>query len=183
MPLAPPYDFDDDYGDDAEEEPAWWGTIRPPAPGWDVAPKPEPPVGDTEAASPRRARARTASEEVCATAHVLRVRARLTLDEQRAFDALVCSDAAADIITMLVNRSELDAVECLRRRMEASAPPAPLAHRIAALGALLSASEQATALARLASLWPEEQFALDERLGALPSPEAAALIRTYLAGW
>lgn len=104
LPLAPPHDFDDDYDDDADEEPSWWGTVRPPAPAWDVPAEPA-------------ARARTAADEVSAIAHVLRIRARLEPAEQHVFDALVCSDAAADIITMLVNRGEADAVACLRRRM------------------------------------------------------------------
>jgi len=180
LPLPPPpprsssssyADFDDDhYFDDVEDEPSWWSTIRP--------------LSAVRPAPPRRARA--ADDEVNAATHVLRVRARLATDEQLAFDELMRGPAATDIITMLVNRSEDDAVDRLRRRLDdeptaAEAARRVLSRRIAALASLLSAGEQARAHAGLAFLWPEELAALQARLAGLSPPEAAALLRTYLA--
>ena len=181
LPLPPPpprsssssyADFDDDHCfDDVEDEPSWWSTIRPLS-----AVRPTPP---------RRARD-AVDGEVNAATHVLRVRARLATDEQLAFDELMRGPAATDIITMLVNRSEDDAVDRLRRRLDdeptaAEAARRVLGRRISSLAALLSAGEQARAHAGLAFLWPEELAALQARLAGLSPPEAAALLRTYLA--
>ncbi len=187
----PPFDLDDDqYGDD-DEEPSWWSTIRPlstvrapdgrPRDVEVLAPAPVPVT-----LPPLRRRARTADDEVRATAHVLRVRARLEPDEQRAFDDLMSGPAATDIITMLVNRSEDDAVDKLRRRLDDEPSAAETSRRalsvkIGEVRGLLSAGERWRALAALSSLWPEELLALQARLAGLPPPEAAALIRTYLA--
>src|SRR5262245_17445593 len=79
LPPPPPLDFNDDHYGDDDDEPSWWSALRPLSTVHPALP-PLPP--------PRR-RARTASDEVCATAHVLRVRARLAPDEQRAFDELM----------------------------------------------------------------------------------------------
>jgi hypothetical protein len=168
LPPPPPSPFDDD------EEPAWWTTLRPP-------PRPV----ELPRLPPMRRRARTADDEVCATAHVLRVRARLGPAERRAFDELMRGPSATDIVTMLVNRSEDDAVEKLRRRLDdeptlAELSRRSLALRIGALAGLLSMDERIRALASLSGLWPEELIALNARLAELPAPEAAALIRTYL---
>jgi hypothetical protein len=170
-PPPPPYaTFEDDHYFDDDDEPSWWSTIRP--------------ITAVHPATPRRAR--TSDDEISAATHVLRVRARLAPDEQLAFDELMSGPAATDIITMLVNRSEDDAVDRLRRRLDdeptaAEAARRALSRRIAALAALLSAGEQARAHAGLAFLWPEELAALQARLAGLSPPEAAALIRTYLA--
>jgi hypothetical protein len=191
-PPPPPADFDDfedDHYFDDDDEPSWWSTIRPLSavhaagarPHEAPAPMELPPLRP-----PARRRARTADDEVRATAHVLRVRARLAPDEQRAFDELMSGPAATDIVTMLVNRGEDDAIDKLRRRLAdeptaAEASRRALARRIGAVTSLLSQGEQARALAGLSALWPEELIALQARLADLPPPEAAALIRTYLA--
>jgi hypothetical protein len=190
-PPPPPIDFEDDhYFDDDDDEPSWWSTIRPvsavhAASAASARPR-EAPVELPPPRPPARRRARTADDEVRATAHVLRVRARLAPEEQSAFDELMSGPAATDIITMLVNRGEDDAVDKLRRRLTdeptaAEASRRALARRIGAVTSLLSQGEQARALAGLSTLWPEELLALQARLADLPPPEAAALIRTYLA--
>jgi hypothetical protein len=195
LPLPPPpIDFDDDRDFDDGDEPSWWSTIRPLSAVHAAGPRPldasppRPPAApvDLPPLPPVRRRARTAADEARATAHVLRVRAQLLPDEQSAFDELMCGPAATDIITMLVNRGEHDAVEKLRRRLgdeptAAEASRRSLARRITAASALLSAGDEAQALAALSSLWPEELLALEARLADLSPPEAAALIRTYLA--
>lgn len=174
-PLPEP--FDDDHYFDDDQEPSWWATIRPHAASRPAPPPPAPTL------APRRIRLE--ADEVCATAHVLRVRAKLTAEEQRMLDDLLGGDSAADIITMLVNRSEDDAIANLRRRMDdeptGERSTNTLAGRIAALAPLLSAAEQRGALSALSSLWPEEQEALLGRLSMLAPPEAAVLVRTYLA--
>jgi hypothetical protein len=201
----PPLDFEDDHYFDDDEQPSWWASLRPlsavrvadgaphdleilappPAPmrATSLAPVRLPPL---PAPTRPRARARTASDEVRAITHVLRVRARLTADEQRAFDELMRGPAATDIITMLVNRSEDDALEKLRRRIDDEPTAAEAARRslvaqVIAVSALLSGAEKSRGLAAIASLPPEEMIALEGRLAALAPAEAAALIRTYLA--
>ena len=188
----PPFDLEDDHYGGDDEQPSWWSTIRPVSTLLAAGSQPHdlevlapsPAVVALPPLRPIRRRART--DEVSATAHVLRVRARLAPDEQRAFDELMNGPAATDIITMLVNRSEDDAVEKLRRRLDdeptaAEASRRSLSMEIAAVSGLLSAGEKSRALAALSSLWPEELVALQARLTELPPPECAALIRTYLA--
>jgi len=190
----PPITFEDDHSFDDDDQPSWWSAIRPVSamhaagtrPHEREVLRPAPSPVALPPLRPARRRARTADDEASATAHVLRVRARLLPDEQRAFDELMAGPAATDIVTMLVNRSEDDAIARLRRRLEdapsaAEASRRSLAARIDALSALLSAGEAARAVAALASLWPEELVALHARLAELSPPEAAALIRTYLA--
>jgi hypothetical protein len=193
----PPLDLDDDHYFDDDEQPSWWASLRPmsavrgadeAAPDLEIlapslAPVRLPPL---PAPTRTRARARTASDEVRAIAHVLRVRARLTADEQRAFDELMLGPAATDIITMLVNRGEDDALEKLRRRIDDEPTAAEAARRslvaqVIAVSALLSGAEKSRALGALARLPPEEMIALEGRLAALRPAEASALIRTYLA--
>ncbi|HEY5937634.1 MAG TPA: hypothetical protein VIU61_23465 [Kofleriaceae bacterium] len=60
--------------------------------------------------------ARDSRQEVCAMAHVLRVRASLAPDEQRAFDALV-RDYTESTLALIVDRSDADALEAVRRRL------------------------------------------------------------------
>ena len=55
-------------------------------------------------------------QEVCAMAHVLRVRASLSPDEQRSFDILV-RDYTESTLALIVNRSDEEAVEAVRRRL------------------------------------------------------------------
>lgn len=207
LPLPPPPPFDelDELDDEAgtgfddEDQPAWWSSLRPGAAGAAAETQPreprvlmpaevavELPVELPPLVPAARPRARTANDQVCATAHVLRVRARLSPDEQRAFDELMAGPAATDIITMIVNRSEDDAVDKLRRRLDdepsaAETSRRSLASQIAAVSALLSSDQQSQALAALSALWPEELVALHARLAGLPPAEAATLIRTYLA--
>jgi hypothetical protein len=198
LPLPPSLSSDDDEDDryfEDEDEPSWWSALRPLSAGSAAATRPreievllpgEVPVELPPLVPAARTRARTANDQVCATAHVLRVRARLEPDEQHAFDELMAGPAATDIITMIVNRSEDDAVDKLRRRL-ADEPSAAetsrrsLALQIAAVSTLLSSDQQSQALASLSTLWPEELVALHARLAGLPPAEAAALIRTYLA--
>jgi len=199
LPPPPPIDFEDDHYFDDDDEPSWWSTIRPLSAVLAAGPRPHElevlplppvpvpvPVRLPPLPAPARPRARSASDEVCATAHVLRVRARLTADEQHAFDELMRGPAATDIVTMLVNRSEDDALDKLRRRLDdeptaAEAARRSLVARVIALSALVPAAERSHALAALPGLWPEELIVLEARMAALPPPEAAALIRTYLA--
>lgn len=197
-PLPPPPDlFEDDHYFDDDIEPSWWSSIRPLSASRVATPPPRELEVSLDADDPsldlvlrppstmRRVRPRTANDEVCATAHVLRVRSRLTAEEQRTFDELLRGPAATDIVTMLVNRTEDDALENLRRRLDdepnaAETSKRTLATQIVAVSALLSAPEKTNALTALASLWPEELHALQVRLLELSPPEAAALIRTYL---
>ncbi len=187
----PPLDLDDDHYFDDDEQPSWWSSLRPVsavradveilAPS--LAPVRLPPL---PAPARTRTRARTATDEVRAITHVLRVRARLTADEQRAFDELMRGPAATDIITMLVNRSEDDALDKLRRRIDDEPTAAEAARRslvaqVIAVSALLSGGEKSRALGAIACLPPEELIALEGRLAALPPVEAAVLVRTYLA--
>ncbi len=191
LPPPPPVDLADDHYFDDDEQPSWWSSIRPlsavrAADGLEILAPSLVPMRLPPLAAPARARARTANDEVRAIAHVLRVRARLTTDEQRAFDELMRGPAATDIVTMLVNRSEDDALDKLRRRIDDEPTAVEAARRslvaqLIALSALLSAAEKSRALGGIARLWPEELIALDARLAALPPPEAAVLIRTYLA--
>jgi hypothetical protein len=58
----------------------------------------------------------TVAIEVCAMAHVLRIRSRLTADEQRGFDEFV-RDYTETMLGMVVNRSEDDALESVRRHL------------------------------------------------------------------
>jgi hypothetical protein len=192
----PPVDFEDDHYFEDDDEPSWWSTIRPltavhaaaPCELEAAAPRSTPRVAEPmeRPERPERPRARTADDEITAAAHVLRVRARLAPDEQLAFDELMRGPAATDILTMLVNRGEDDAIDRLRRRLDdeptaAEAARRALGRQIASLSALLSTGEQARAHAGLAFLWPEELAALQARLAGLSAPEAAALLRTYLA--
>jgi hypothetical protein len=190
-PPPPPPDLDDDHYFDDDDEPSWWSTLRPlsvvhpgiPRPRDLEVLLPSPPVRLPPLPVPVR---RGARDEVSATVHVLRVRSRLTADEQRAFDELIRGPAATDIVTMLVNRGEDDALDKLRRRLDDEPTAAETARRsvvahVIEVSALLSTDDKARALAALAALWPEELVALHARLEALPPPEAAALIRTYLA--
>ena len=60
--------------------------------------------------------ARDSRQEVCAMAHVLRVRASLRADEQRAFDALV-RDYTESTLALIVDRTDDEALEAVRRRL------------------------------------------------------------------
>jgi hypothetical protein len=186
-----------------DDQPSWWASIRAPS----AAAHPEPPraahpepdrapptSGCVDAREPPRPplrpptprRARAAGDEVRATAHVLRVRARLPPADQGRFDELMRGPAATDIVTMLVNREEADALENLLRRLDDEPGAVDAARRtverhIVGLGALLPAAVRQAALAALVHLWPEEVAALQRRLALLAPPEAAALIRAYLA--
>ena len=60
--------------------------------------------------------ARDSRQEVCAMAHVLRVRASLAADEQRAFDALV-RDYTESTLALIVDRTDDEAIEAVRRRL------------------------------------------------------------------
>lgn len=200
-PLPPPppaadFDDEDDHYFDDDDEPSWWSAIRPlsavhaspRSSELDVLAPVSVPMRLPALPAPVRTRMRSggsANDQVHATVHVLRVRARLSPEEQRAFDALMCGPAATDLITMLVNRSEDDALDKLRRRLDDEPNTVERSRRslvaqIIGVSALLSAGEKARAFAALGRLWPEELVALQARLERLPAPEAAALIRTYL---
>lgn len=70
--------------------------------------------------------ARDSRQEVCAMAHVLRVRASLAVDEQRAFDALV-RDYTESTLALIVERSDADALEAVRRRLASVSISMPVA--------------------------------------------------------
>jgi hypothetical protein len=55
-------------------------------------------------------------DDIRAMAHVLRVRSRLTTDEQRSFDQLV-TDYTETLLGMLVDRSDDEATEAVRRHL------------------------------------------------------------------
>jgi hypothetical protein len=69
----------------------------------------------TELVAVTRARRRR-SDDLRAMAHVLRVRSRLTADEQRAFDQLV-TDYGETMLGMLIDRSEDEAAAAVRRHL------------------------------------------------------------------
>lgn len=119
--------------------------------------------------------------EVCATAHVLRVRNRLSHDEQRRFDDLMRGRRAVEVLRLVVSASEDNAIDILRRVMFGDPPPTSLASHIVALSPQLTPLEQVKALAAVPGLPPEQRASLRDRLASLPAAEAAVLIRTYLA--
>jgi len=63
-------------------------------------------------------------DEVCAMAHVLRVRSRLSPDEQRAFDQLV-TDYTQTMLGLLVGCSDDEALEAVRRQLASVAVTMP----------------------------------------------------------
>jgi len=63
-------------------------------------------------------------DEVCAMAHVLRVRSRLLPEEQRAFDQLV-TDYTQTMLALLVGRSDEEALEAVRRQLASVAGTMP----------------------------------------------------------
>jgi hypothetical protein len=64
----------------------------------------------------REAVTRRVRDELRAMAHVLRVRSRLTGDEQRSFDQLVTAHAET-MLGMLIERSADEATEAVRRHL------------------------------------------------------------------
>jgi len=63
-------------------------------------------------------------DDIRAMAYVLRVRSRLTADEQRAFDQLV-ADHAETMLGMLIDRGDDEATEAVRRHLAAVAHTMP----------------------------------------------------------
>jgi hypothetical protein len=188
LPAAapPPLDFEDDHYFDDDEQPSWWSSIRPVSALHGAENGAENEPRDPLELPPLRPRTRAATGEVLAATRVLRVRAQLAPDEQYAFDELMNGPAATDIVTMLVNRDEDDAIDKLRRRLAdeptvAEIARSALAAAIADVSPLLSEEEEGKALASLASLWPEELIALAARLADLSPIDAAALIQSYLS--
>lgn len=116
-----------------------------------------------------------------ATAHVIRVRARLSPAEQRLFDEVMAEDAvASELVALLVARSEADAVAYLRSQFEKPSARS-FAAQLAAVSALLTAEEQALVMSLLPSLLPEQRESLQAQLTAVSPTEAAAMIRAFLA--
>lgn len=122
-----------------------------------------------------------ADNDIIATAHVIRVRGRLSPTEQRLFDEVMAEDAvASELVTLLVARSETDAVAFLRSQFEK--PPArSFAAQLAAVSALLTAEEQALVMSLLPSLPSEQRESLQAQLMAVSPTEAVAMIRAFLA--
>jgi hypothetical protein len=67
-------------------------------------------------------------DDIRAMAHVLRVRSRLTSDEQRSFDQLVI-DYTETMLGMLIDRSDDEALEAVRRHLASVAHTMPACPR------------------------------------------------------
>ncbi len=173
---------DDDEQDDAK--PSWLAALEPVVPALvsSLVPKLRnvnlASVLDWRKAADSAKPANT-ENEVCATAHVLRVRSRLNASEQRLFDEVLRDDAASDLIALLVSRSEDDAVEYLRRQF--TKPVRTFANQLAAVTELLTPEEQTLVMTYLPSLPAEQIQSLQAQLVAMTPTEAVLLIRTMLA--
>lgn len=125
---------------------------------------------------------RRQATEVAATAHVLRVRSRLSAQEQRLFDDLLRDRTIEQVIASLLRRTEDDALEVLRRQLgtEQVATPAVLARMIGAVRDALSNDEYDRIIMRLPHLSLDELTALRAHLRDMGPHEAADLLRSYL---
>src|SRR5262245_5032844 len=75
------------------------------------------PSGELVLAAAWHQRAARSDDKILATAHVLRVRARLSPIEQRVFDALLREDGANKLIRGVLSRDEDDALVAVRERI------------------------------------------------------------------
>ena len=127
--------------------------------------------------------AKQQATEVAATAHVLRVRARLSEAEQRQFDDLLRDHALEQVLAMLVRRTEQEALDVLRSQLGTLEPAvtiASLARLIGSLRAGLTNEEYDRIIVRLPHLSPEEQRSLHAHLRTMTPVDAAMLLRGYL---
>lgn len=145
-----------------------------------------PPLRALEAFVDRRLAADEAlrqSGDAAATAHVLRVRARLTLAEQQLLDDLVRDGAIEQVLAMIVHRSEDEALDILRRQLGTVEPvvsAASLAREIGGVRGELTNEEYDRVIMRLPHLSSDEQQALHSHLRAMTPADAAMLLRSYL---
>lgn len=175
-------DTDDD--DQEDSKPSWLAALEPVVPALvsSLVPKLRNvnlgSVLDWRKAA-NGAKPANAENEVCATAHVLRVRSRLNTSEQRLFDEVLRDDAASDLIALLVSRSEDEAVEYLRSQF--TKPVRTFASQLAAVSELLTPEEQALVMTYLPSLPVDQIQSLQSQLLAMTPTEAVLLVRTMLA--
>jgi hypothetical protein len=145
-----------------------------------------PPLRALEAFVDRQLSADEATRqatEAAATAHVLRVRARLTEPEQRLLDDLLRDDAIEQVLAMIVHRTEDDALEILRCQLGTIEPvvsAASLARQIGGVRGQLTNEEYDRVIMRLPHLSSDEQQALHTHLRAMTPADAAMLLRSYL---
>jgi hypothetical protein len=121
--------------------------------------------------------------EVAAAAHALRVRARLSVAEQRLFDELVRDPALEELLGQILRRPELEAAEMLRQKLGTLEPAvtiASLARLIGSLRAGLTNEEYDRIIVRLPHLSTEEQRSLHAHLRTMTPVDAAMLLRGYL---
>lgn len=178
--------MEEDEEEEEETKPAWLAALEPLLPALVSSLVTSPRLRNVNLASilDWRKAAETAKpanpeNEVCATAHVLRVRSRLTPTEQRMFDEVMLDDAASELVALLAKRSEDDALCYLRAQFT---PPArTFATQLAEVIALLTTDEQALVMGILPSLPPEQLEPLKTQLLSISPTEAVAMIRAFLA--
>lgn len=126
-----------------------------------------------------------AARSEAAVTHVLGVRARLSELEQRLFDDLVRDGAVAQVITVLVRKTEDEAVAFLRHQLLAIEPvlsAAALARRIGTVRGELTNEEYDRAIMRLPHMPAADQRTLYEELRGMSAISAAALVRITVLG-
>lgn len=145
-----------------------------------------PPLRALEASIDRRIAADEASQQAAhaaASAHVLRVRSRLTESEQRLLDELLSDSSLEEVLAMIVRRDEDAALEVLRSQLGSMEPvvsAASLARQIGGVRGLLTNEEYDRLIMRLPHLSEEEQGALHAHLRAMTPSDAAMVLRSYL---
>ena len=144
------------------------------------------PLRALEASIDRRIAADEASQQAAhaaASAHVLRVRSRLTESEQRLLDELLRDRSLEEVLAMIVRRGEDEALEVLRSQLGSMEPvvsAASLARQIGGVRGLLTNEEYDRLIMRLPHLSEEEQGALHAHLRAMTPSDAAMVLRSYL---
>lgn len=126
-----------------------------------------------------------AARSEAAVTHVLGVRARLSEPEQRLFDDLVRDGAVAQVIAVLVRKTEEEALAFLRCQLCAIDPifsTAVLARRIGTVRGELTNAEYDRVIMRLPHLAMDDQRMLYAQLRGLPALSAAALLRVTVLG-
>lgn len=127
--------------------------------------------------------ARRQELEVAAAAHALRVRAHLSVTEQRLFDEIVRDPALEELLGQILRRPELEAAELLRQKLGVLEPTvtiASLARLIGSLRAGLTNEEYDRIIMRLPHLSTDEQRSLHAHLRTMTPVDAAMLLRGYL---
>lgn len=177
---------EDDEEEEEQTKPAWLAALEPVLPAIVSSLVTNPKLRNVNLASildwrkaAETAKPPNAENEVCATAHVFRVRSGLTPTEQRMFDDVMRDDAASELVALLVNRSEDDAVAYLRSQFKP--PTRSFANQLADVTALLTTDEQALVMGILPNLPPEQLEPLKAQLLSVSPTEAVAMIRAFLA--